>query len=164
VGTTVRIYLPSTAEPVQANAERWPSSVEGGRETVLLVEDEPAVLRLGAMMLERLGYQVLLASSPAEAIGIAEAATRDIDLLLTDVVLPGMDGRRLAKILASNGPNLRCLFASGYPADAVAHHGVLDRGINFLQKPFSQADLATAVRAALEGAPAAAADGWDESD
>ena len=89
-------------------------------------------------MLERLGYTVVAAGSPGEAISLAQEHTGIIDLLVTDVVMPEMNGRDLAKNVLSFNPNLKRLFMSGYTANVIAHHGVLDEGVNFIQKPFSQ--------------------------
>ena len=98
------------------------------------------------MMLDRLGYTVLASSSPDDAIRIAESYSGDIDLLMTDVVMPVMSGRKLAQILLKSYPSLKCLFMSGYTANVIAHHGVLDEGIQFINKPFSKQDLAVKIR------------------
>jgi two-component system, cell cycle sensor histidine kinase and response regulator CckA len=116
--------------------------IRQGKETVLVADDEADVLKLTAAMLERLGYSVLAASSPGDAMRLAREHTCEIDLLLTDVIMPEMNGRMLAKKLQSIYPHVRCLFMSGYPADVVARHGVLDEGVHFIQKPFSAQDLA----------------------
>ncbi len=121
-----------------------------GHETILLVEDEPAILALGTKMLERQGYRVLPARTPGEAIRLAEEHPGEIHLLITDVVLPEMNGRDLAKRLLSLYPNLRRLFMSGYTADVIAHRGVLEEGIQFVQKPFTTQTLAAKARAALD--------------
>jgi len=127
-----------------------PETTEPDRETILLVEDEPAILKLGQRMLERLGYHVLAASGPGEALRLAEYYAGTIHLLLTDVVMPDMNGRDLAKRLLTFYPDLRLLFMSGYTADVIAHHGVLDEGVLFLQKPFSKAELSLKVREVLD--------------
>ena len=101
-------------------------------------------------MLERLGYTVLTAGTPGEALRQAEAHAAEIQLLITDVVMPEMNGRDLAKLISDIKPGLKCLFTSGYTANVIAHHGVLDEGVHFLQKPFSMKDLASKVREALE--------------
>ena len=101
-------------------------------------------------ILERLGYCVLTASTPGDAIGLAEAHAGEIHLLLTDVVMPEMNGRDLAARLLSLHPKLKCLFKSGYTADVIAHHGVLDEGVDLIHKPFSMGDLAAKVSEALE--------------
>ena len=122
-----------------------------GHETVLVVEDEPAILNLSKLMLEKQGYRVLTAGTPGEAIRLAEEHTGEIHLLMTDVVMPEMNGRDLAKKLLSLYPNLKRLFMSGYTANVIAHHGVLDEGVHFIQKPFSGKDLVAKVREALDG-------------
>ena len=105
------------------------------------------------MMLERLGYTVLTASTPNEAISIVEAANFNaIHLIITDVIMPEMNGRDLSKKLLRLNPDLKCLFMSGYTANVIAHHGVLDTGVQFINKPFSTQDLATKVREVLDEA------------
>jgi CheY-like chemotaxis protein len=151
-GTTFEICLPrhGTAKTGLAPSERLTGPVARGRETILVVEDEPAILRMTKTMLERLGYTVLTASTPGEAIQLAGSYTGVIHLLMTDVVMPEMNGRDLAKNLLTSYPALKRLFMSGYTADVIAHHGVLDEGVHFIQKPFSKEDLATRVSEALE--------------
>jgi PAS domain S-box-containing protein len=151
-GTTFTIYLPrynNKAAPMQANVSVAP--VARGRETILLVEDEPVILNIVTTMLERLDYTVLAAATPGEAIRLARERHGEIHLLMTDVVMPEMNGRDLAKNLLSLYPNLKRLFMSGYTADVIAHHGVLDEGVNFIQKPFSKSDLAAKLREVLDG-------------
>jgi CheY-like chemotaxis protein len=101
-------------------------------------------------MLERLGYRVITAATPGEAIRLARESSDEIRLLITDVVMPEMNGRDLARNLLSLYPDLARLFMSGYTADVIAHHGVLDDGVHFLQKPFSARELAAKVREALD--------------
>jgi PAS domain S-box-containing protein len=150
-GTTFRIYLPRHQAKAAAVLEKKPEKPnERGHETVLLVEDEPSILRMTALMLERQGYTVVGASTPGEAVRLATAHAGVIHLLMTDVVMPEMNGRDLAKNILSLYPGMKCLFMSGYTANVIAHHGVLDEGVNFIQKPFSIGDLAVKVREALE--------------
>jgi PAS domain S-box-containing protein len=149
-GTTFRIYLPRHASRVPAiQTDKAAGLAEGFGETVLLVEDEPAILAISRKVLECLGYKVLTASTPAEAIRLVEARACEIHLLMTDVVMPEMNGRDLARRLLSLNPKLKCLFMSGYTADIIASHGVLDTGVQFIQKPFSMGDLAAKVRMVL---------------
>jgi len=151
LGTTFKIYLPrhmGQTNPVREKESAAPSV--HGNETILLVEDEPAILELTTMMLQRLGYSVLAASTPGEAICMAREHLDKIDLLMTDVVMPEMNGRDLAKNLLSLYPNLKRLFMSGYTANVIAHHGVLDEGIHFIQKPFSKKDLENIVKKVLK--------------
>ena len=153
VGTTITILLPrSTSEVLSVVSYSAADRMKRGTETVLLVEDEPMVLELGTHMLEGLGYTVLPAASPVEAMRIADARGREIDLLLTDVVMPDMDGPELARELLTAHPHLRCLFVSGYFADSTAMRAALDEGIDILQKPFSPIDLADRVRRTLDAA------------
>ncbi len=152
-GTTFRLYFPRHVGkmPVTEKPESQKSD-ETGCETILLVEDEESILKMTAMMLERLGYNVLAASNPTEAMKIGKSHPEKINLLMTDVVMPGMNGRDLAKKMYQLFPTLKCLFMSGYTANVIAHHGVLDFGMQFIQKPFSRQDLATKVRKALDEA------------
>jgi signal transduction histidine kinase/CheY-like chemotaxis protein len=150
-GTTFRIYLPRHVDAAVAVEEGQEKPATRGSETILVVEDEPAILSLTKTMLERLGYQVLAASTPVEAIRMAAEYSGQIHLLMTDVVMPEMNGRDLASKLSSTFPHLKKLYMSGYTANVIAHHGVLDEGVLFIQKPFSQNDLARWIRAALDG-------------
>jgi PAS domain S-box-containing protein len=149
-GSTFQIYLPRHLgvqdSPAGAHAAK-PASP--GQATVLVVEDEPAILQITRTMLTRLGYQVLGAATPGEAIHLAETHSGAIHLLMTDVVMPEMNGRDLAKNLLSLYPHIKRLFMSGYTADVIAHHGVLHEGVEFIQKPFSMKELADKVREAL---------------
>lgn len=153
-GTTFSIFLPGffgerVAEPVIVRA---PEALTGS-ETILLVEDEPSLLSLGASMLGSLGYSVITAGTPEEAIGLFREKSGEIQLVMTDVVMPGMNGSELCDALKTIRPGLRVLYMSGYTADAILHRGIIDPGIHFLQKPFPLDDLARAVRAALTDAP-----------
>jgi DNA-binding NtrC family response regulator len=123
---------------------------KGNGETVLLVEDEAVILNVGKEMLEGLGYTVLTAGTPEEALRHAKAHVAEIDLLITDVIMPEMNGLDLANLISDIKPRLRCLFVSGYTADLIAHHGMLNEDVCFLQKPFSIRGLASKVRESLE--------------
>jgi len=150
-GTAFRIYLPTCAgeaTPGPANRENHPPEATP-EETILLVEDEPLIREIACKMLRRLGYQVLVAETPTEANRLATEHEGPIHLLLTDVVMPRMSGRDLANRITALFPSIRLLFMSGYTANVIAHHGVLDPGVHFLQKPFSLQELATKVRQAL---------------
>jgi PAS domain S-box-containing protein len=150
-GTTFKIYLPRhLSKAVPLPKKRPDTSGARGNETVLLVEDEREILEMTTMMLERLGYTVLAAGTPGEAVRLAQEHPGRIDLLLTDVVMPEMNGRDLAKNLLSIYPDIRRLFMSGYTANVIAHHGVLDEGVHFIQKPFTLQPLAAKIREALD--------------
>jgi PAS domain S-box-containing protein len=151
LGATFKIYLPRHAAQAVPLAEQEPagSIPAAGGETVLLVEDEAAILELTTLMLEGLGYAVIAAATPGEAIRLAREHSGHIGLLMTDVVMPEMNGRDLARNVLSIYPDIRRLFMSGYTANVIAHRGVLDEGVHFLQKPFSRNDLAAKVREAL---------------
>jgi len=151
-GTRFVIYLPcheGEAAELALHDTSAPAKAKG--ETVLLVEDEEMILHVGRAMLESLGYRVLCASTPKEAIDRVKEYTDKIDMLLTDVIMPGMNGRELSGLLHELRPGIKTLFASGYTADLIAHHGVLDEGVMFIQKPFSLHDMAEKVREVLEG-------------
>jgi PAS domain S-box-containing protein len=150
-GTTFRIYLPRCAEEVadpaaDGAAEAYP----GGTETVLLVEDEQSIRVTTQAILEKLGYAVLTAESPEKALRLVTEYSGRIHLLLTDVVMPGMSGHDLAQQLLGTRPGIRCLYMSGYTASSIAHHGILDKDVAFLAKPFSRSDLARKVREVLD--------------
>jgi two-component system cell cycle sensor histidine kinase/response regulator CckA len=138
------------AKAGQARTEGAAGPAMRGQETILLVEDEPAILDMCKMMLEIYGYRVLAAGTPDAAIRLAEEHAGEIHLLVTDVVMPEMSGRDLAKNLLSLHPHLKHLFMSGYTANVIAHHGVLDEGVRFIQKPFPIKGLAAKVREVLD--------------
>lgn len=151
LGSSFKIYLPrdtSQAEPL-SKAPGMISDVHGN-ETILLVEDEEEVLKMTTAMLERLGYQVVVAGSPDEAVELACSGSGEIHLLMTDVIMPKMNGRQLAEQLHSSYPRLKVLFMSGYTANFIAHHGVLEEGVSFIQKPFLKRDLANKLREVLD--------------
>ncbi len=149
-GSTFTVYLPQyTAQVAPTPKDIVPVTTESGHGTILLVEDESMILDITTTLLERLGYTVLAAATPGDAISMAETYTGEINLLVTDVIMPGMNGRDLANKLQSIYPNLKRLFMSGYTADIIAHHGVLDEDMHFIQKPFNMSDLTTKVREAL---------------
>ena len=150
-GTSFTIGLPHTFEsPVKLESSSQAPALRGGTETILLVEDEKAVLRFGLETLKRYGYNVLSAGSPLEAIEIAKSHTGRIHLLITDVVLPSMNGRELAQLLSSMVPGIRSMFISGYTADIIATRGVIDENVHFIQKPFSVDHFIAKVRSVLD--------------
>lgn len=150
-GTTFRIYLPRFVGKADVVPERGPAeAIRSGMETILLVEDDPGILKLGRRLLGSLGYTVLAAGSPGEAIRLAEEHAGGIHLLITDVVMPEMNGRDLAKRLLSLYPGMKRLFMSGYTSDVIAHHGIIEEGMQFMQKPFSTKGLAAKVREVLD--------------
>jgi PAS domain S-box-containing protein len=150
-GAIFKIYLPRCgAESEQTALEDAAPSPPTGKETILLVEDDEAVLNLSRMMLERLGYTVLVAHTPSHAMQLAQDLHGDLDLLITDVVMPEMNGRELVERLRAVRPDLKCLFMSGYTADVIARQGVLDEGVNFIQKPFAKDNFAVRVRQVLD--------------
>lgn len=124
--------------------------IELGHETILLVEDEPAILNITKIMLEGLGYQVIPARTPNEAIRLAKKFVGEIHLFITDVIMPEMNGRNLARNILSLYSGLKRLFMSGYTANVIAHHGVLEEDIKFIQKPFSRETLGAKVRETLD--------------
>ena len=150
-GTVFSLYLPRyRGEAGQERAEEADTPAPRGHETILLVEDELSLLNMTATMLQRLGYTVLAANTPSEALRLVETRTGEIHLLATDVIMPGMNGRDLEKQLQATLPGMKSLFISGYTADVIAQHGVLEEGLHLIQKPFSQKDLAAKIREALD--------------
>jgi PAS domain S-box-containing protein len=151
VGSTFKIYLPRTHEEVYVAAPpRAPADLPGGDETILLVEDDSGVRELTRRVLTGRGYSVLEAQDGQEAMLVSTHHPGPIHLLLTDVIMPGISGRALASRLARARPDLRVLFMSGYSDEAIVHHGVLEEGVAFLQKPFSAAALTGKVRQVLD--------------
>ncbi len=150
-GTTFKVYLPRVKDAVQAPAAEMPASTaRKGHETILLVEDEPDVRELTQMVLTGCGYRVIEALTPEDAERLAGNNGAEIHLLLTDVVMPGMSGRELAKRLTGRNPNLRVLYMSGYTYNVIAQDGTLEEGISFLQKPFTPQALTQKVRESLD--------------
>lgn len=153
-GSTFKIYLPRHAAPIGEQPEEAAVlPVPGGHETILLAEDEPAILEMVREVLSGCGYRVLAAASPREAIRIAREHQGQIDLLITDVIMPEMNGQELAETLRGLFPRSRKLFMSGYTDDVIVHHGVLAEGVHFLQKPFTIQALAVKVREVLDANP-----------
>ncbi len=153
-GTTFKIYFPSdeAEQSFLYSVKESSGEVPRGSETILLVEDEPAILKMGKAMIEHLGYTVLTAEDPNHALQAVWECDGTIDLLITDVIMPEMNGRDLSSQLVKNHPGLKTLYMSGYTANVIAHHGVLDEGVQFIQKPFSLKELAVKVREAIEQA------------
>jgi two-component system cell cycle sensor histidine kinase/response regulator CckA len=151
-GTTFKVYLPLAEEtPVEREPEI--AELPHGHETVLLVEDSPALRAVARTILESQSYVVLEAASASEALALVEHHDGRIDLLLTDVVMPGISGRVLAEQFATQRPDAKVLYMSGYTDDAIVRHGVLRAGVPYLQKPFGPDSLIRKVRAVLDGTP-----------
>jgi len=151
-GTVFTIHLPRyVGKNVHERMASAAGTMAPGQETILLVEDEAPLLVVTQRMLAKRGYKVVTASTPGQAIALAREHKGPIDLLITDVVMPEMNGRDLAKNFLSLYPQAKRLFMSGYTADVIAHQGVLDEGFFFIQKPFSAQDLAAMVRRVLDG-------------
>jgi CheY-like chemotaxis protein len=153
-GTTMKIYLPR----VDGDAERdeacgVPTELPRGLGTVLLAEDEEQVRQMIRIILEMGGYRVLVASGGAEALALYEQHEGRIDLIMTDVVMPGISGRELAQSLIARHPDIKVLYMSGYTDDAIVRHGLLDQEIAFLQKPFTPEALMRKVREVLDAPP-----------
>jgi CheY-like chemotaxis protein len=149
-GTTFKIHLPRYTEASEPLPSALKPKVDAGRgETILVVEDEASVLKLACAVLEGLGYRVLAAPNADEALALADAQEGKIDLLITDVIMPEINGRDLADRLQALHPELRVIFMSGHTADVIARRGVLDEGRHFIQKPFSREKLARKVSEVL---------------
>jgi PAS domain S-box-containing protein len=149
-GTTFKIYLPRCLDKSTAATTENPTEPVKGHETILLVEDEPAILAMTKTILNKIGYNVLEAATPGEAMRLAREHSGTIHLFMTDVVMPEMNGRDLAKNILVLYPGIKRLFMSGYTADVIAHHGVLDDGVHFLQKPFNMNALSGKLREVLD--------------
>jgi PAS domain S-box-containing protein len=155
-GTTFKIYLPRVDQPAEsAGADKRPSSVQRGTETILLVEDDPQLRQLSSSVLAHCGYKVLTASSPEEGLEVCRANHQEIRLLVTDVVMPRMNGRQLAEQVLKISPQTRVLYISGYTNNAIVHYGVLDPGLWFLPKPFTLSALIAKVREVLDASATA---------
>src|SRR5579859_288616 len=156
-GTTFKIYLPRVASlevhPAQIPPARQFQNVEPGTETILLVEDEANLRYLARQYLEKQGYKVIEAADGAVAMQIAVAHDATIHLLLTDVIMPGMNGRELAQRISEIRPSIKILYMSGYTENVIGHNGTLDEGVRLLQKPFNLRDLKTKVREVLDATP-----------
>ena len=151
VGTTFKIYLPKFEGAVIEERKKYPDEIPMGKgEALMVVEDEHATLVLVERILKSIGYQVISASSPLTALKMAEVYEDLISLVITDVVMPEMNGRELSGRMGKFYPGIKCLFMSGYTSDVIAHRGVLEEGIFFIEKPFSKKDLAVKVREMLD--------------
>lgn len=151
IGTVFKVYLPVTRQvDKQNNNDPAPVTPRTGTETILVVEDESAVRQLIARVLSRKGYTVIEADGPQAALDYVSANAGNVDLLVTDVIMPGMNGRELHLQLRNQRPGLKALYTSGYTHDVISQHALLEEGIHYLPKPFSSADLAEKVRQAIE--------------
>ncbi len=149
-GTSIKIYFPATAEPAEEWSDRSEASLSRGRETVLVVEDEPYIRQLVVDTLQPLGYRVIEASCGSEALRVADAEGLDVDLLLTDVIMPGMNGKELADLFRSRNPGTKVVFMSGYSDVYLSHSGILDAGVTFIHKPLTPSTLVTTLRKTLD--------------
>ncbi len=151
-GTTFKIYLP--VAPDHANREASPVEIQAekvrGTETILVVEDDDQVRQLACTILENSGYQVLAADGGSQALETAEAHKGDIQMMLTDVIMPDLNGKDLYRKISRTHPGLKVLYMSGYTSNVIAHHGILEQGIQFIQKPFNVNELAAKVRQVLD--------------
>ena len=153
-GTTFKLYFPCYKGVVQTEQAEKEIEIElpvGHGQHILLVEDEAAILELTQSMLEGIGYSVIAINTPQEALSLAQEQRDKIELLITDVMMPRMNGKELANRLHAFYPEMKVLFISGYTSNVIAHRGVLDKGINFIKKPFSLSDLAVKLSEVLKG-------------
>jgi DNA-binding NtrC family response regulator len=152
MGTTFKIYLPRVDSRSEVHVETRDSQALQGTETVLLVEDDASVRVMTFNMLRHMGYEVLQARSGQEALAMMDQYDGTIDLLLTDVVMPGMNGHELAEQLLRLRPQTTVLFTSGYAEDVIVHHGIVDQDLNFIPKPFAMQSLGFKLRQVLHDA------------
>lgn len=151
LGSVFKIYIPRYKGTTGHRQDQETDlTAVTGKETIMVVEDEPSILKMTKSMLEQRGYKVIPASKPSEAISLSQNSGTEIHLVITDVIMPEMNGRDLLKYLRQSIPELKCLFMSGYTANVIAHHGVLDDDVNFIQKPFSINGLTLKVRSILD--------------
>ena len=151
-GTAFKLYFPRVSEPASdLRGDGAPQLARQGGETILVVEDEQGVRELTTKMLKRMGYHVLAAAGGAEALALAGGYAGHIALVVTDVVMPNMSGRQLARELRRRRPDMNILFISGYTENTISQHDLLEDGAAFLAKPFSGETLARKVREALAG-------------
>ena len=149
-GSNFKIYLPQHTGPVSETSALNPKTAQkGSGETVLVVEDEGAILLIVKSILKGFGYKVMATDSPSEALNLARNCNEEIDLLITDVIMPKMNGRDLANRLLLDRPNMKCLYMSGYTSDVIANQGVLEKNVNFIQKPFRTKELISKVQEIL---------------
>jgi two-component system cell cycle sensor histidine kinase/response regulator CckA len=149
-GTTVDIFLPAVSNAPDVSADGGSEEAGTGAETILLVEDEPFVRELTERALKRHGYRVLACPEGAAALAVAASFRGPIHLLLTDLVMPGMNGWELAARLEDMRPGIRILFTSGHPSDVMSRHGLLEPGLRFIPKPYTPHTLAARIRAVLD--------------
>ncbi len=159
-GTVFKVYFPrahaaAAGLPATAHAAASPA---GGRETIMVIEDDAPLRRFTGRILRDLGYTVVEAARGEEALTFLNSASQRVDLVLTDVIMPGVTGRALEARLLAAAPYLKIVFTSGYTDDAIVHHGVLDEGTHFIQKPFTPSSLARKLRAVLDGETRAGAE------
>jgi len=148
-GTTFKIYFPHTEGIAAHTTPADQAALPEGEEVILLVEDEPMVRELAVETLRGLGYRIIEAGDPITAITLAKEYPGIIHLLLTDVIMPTMNGNQLARELVTTRPTMKVLYTSGYTENMIAHHGVLDSGIDFLPKPYTTKELSERVRDVL---------------
>jgi CheY-like chemotaxis protein len=157
-GTTFKIFLPVSQAAVEKPSELSLPPLPQGNETILVVDDEPSLKTLVTAILRPLGYTMLEAGSGAEAMEISDAFSERIDILLTDVIMPGMNGKELAEAITARRPETRVIYMSGYTDNAIAHHGVLDPGVVLIEKPITADKLTAVLKATRGGLPETAKD------
>ncbi len=150
-GTTFKVYFPASDGSVDPAGEDVRADRLHGTETVLVVDDEPAIRQMTADALGQFGYRCITAGGGQDAIERTREILHDIDVLVTDVIMPGMSGRELADTLTARNPSIKVLFFSGYTENVIAHHGILDEGVHFLQKPVKPTELVRKIRTVLDG-------------
>jgi len=144
-GSTFAVYLPRLSEKLQSEPATGNATAKHEQQTILLVDDDPALLGMTGRMLRAMGFTVISIDKPSEAISLVKTNPGKIDLLLTDLVMPEMNGRTLAKEICDLRPDIECLFMSGYGEKIIAHHGLMNSNVNFIAKPFTREEMAGAL-------------------
>jgi len=149
-GTTFKIFLPASQSKALEQEKEQAEAIPAGKETVLLAEDDATIRRMIQLTMESEGYTILAATNGQEAIEISSSYEGDIHLLLTDVIMPKLNGQELANTVQQSRPEMEVIFMSGYTDDAISHHGVLEPGVHFIQKPITPSILAKKLREVLK--------------
>jgi len=151
MGTTFKIYFPQITDKLEKVEEQEPKPMPKGTENILIVDDEKAIVDLVATTLKPLGYKITATNDPEEAVTLHQETTEKFDLLLTDVIMPEMNGRQLAETLSTQQPDLKAIYMSGYTNDIIKRHSIMEQGFELIHKPLLPRALADKLREVLDG-------------